>query len=85
MAIGSEGEIGVEFRTGSKDIHYPWIVDGVQRQLMHGDSKLCFIAGRPDNIYPADGDFVCVDTGRGEEPRTVIEKPHDALGMGYLD
>lgn len=52
MAIGSEGEIGVEFRTGSKNIHYPWIVDGVRHQLMHGDSKVVYICGRPGNLYP---------------------------------
>lgn len=58
MAIGAQGEIGVEFRTGTTDIHYPWIVDGEQRQLMHGDSVIGFVFGRPDNVYPADWDFV---------------------------
>lgn len=51
MAIGSAPEIGTEFRTGTKDINYPWVVDGVQHQLMHGDSKVIYICGRPDNVY----------------------------------
>lgn len=58
MAIGAAPEIGAEFRTGTDDIHYPWIVDGVLRHLMYGDSTIGFVAGRPDNVYPADGDFV---------------------------
>jgi len=51
VAIGSEGEIGVKFLTGTENINYPWIVDGVQHQLMHGDSKVIYICGRPDNVY----------------------------------
>jgi len=51
VAIGSEGEIGVEFRTGTKDINYPWVVNGVRHQLMHGDSKVVYICGRPSNLY----------------------------------
>lgn len=58
MAIGSDGEIGVEFRTGVDDIHYPWIVNGERRQLMYGDSVIGFVSGRPDNVYPPDWDFV---------------------------
>jgi hypothetical protein len=55
VAIGSAPEIGAEFRTGTKDIHYPWIVDGKQNQLMYGDSKLVYVKGRPENIYPPEG------------------------------
>ena len=55
MAIGSAPEIGAEFRVGTKNIHYPWIVDGKQNQLMYGDSKLVYVKGRPDNIYPPEG------------------------------
>lgn len=57
MAIGSEGEIGVEFRTGSENIHYPWIIDGVHHHLMYGDSKIIYVKGRPDNIYPAGDEW----------------------------
>ena len=57
MAIGSEGEIGKTFITGGKDIHYPWIIDGVQHQLMLGDSKLVYVKGRPENIYPAGDEW----------------------------
>jgi len=57
MAIGSAPEIGTEFRTGTKDINYPWIVDGVQHQLMLGDSKLVYVKGRPENIYPAGDEW----------------------------
>ena len=52
MAIGSEPEIGTTFRIGTRDIHYPWIVDGVVQFLMHGDSDLVFVRGRKNNIYP---------------------------------
>jgi len=52
VAIGSEGEIGKQFNTGVKDIHYPWVVDGIQYQLMQGDAKVVYICGRPDNVYP---------------------------------
>ena len=82
MAIGSEGEIGVTFLTGAEGIHYPWIVDGEQRQLMHGEAKLVYVLGRPDNIYPPDWDFVWAEY---KPKKVVIEKPHDELGMGYLD
>lgn len=50
MAIGSAPEIGKEFITGGK-VYYPWIIDGVQHQLMYGDSKVIYICGRPDNVY----------------------------------
>jgi hypothetical protein len=55
VAIGSEGEIGKTFITGGKNIHYPWIVDGKQNQLMYGDSKLVYVKGREDNVYPPEG------------------------------
>lgn len=52
MAIGSSPETGKEFRTGTKDIHYPWIVNGELQFLMHGDSKLVYVRGRKENIFP---------------------------------
>lgn len=59
MAIGSAPEIGVTFRQhdGSSAIDYPWIVDGVVHQLMHGEARLGFVPGREGNVCPADGDF----------------------------
>lgn len=70
MAIGSAPEIGVEFRThdAAVPIHYPWIVDGVVRQLMYGEARLGFVPGREGNVYPADGDFFwCRSTKDGGE------------------
>jgi hypothetical protein len=52
VAIGSAPEIGTEFRTGTDNITYPWVVNGVRHQLMYGDSKVVYICGRPDNLYP---------------------------------
>lgn len=51
MAIGSAPEVGREFLTGAKHANYPWVVDGVQHQLMLGDSKVVYICGNPNNIY----------------------------------
>jgi len=36
---------------GADKAHYPWVVDGVQHQLMWGDSEIIYICGRPGNIY----------------------------------
>jgi len=54
MALGSAPEIGKNFVLGAKDISYPWIIDGKQHQLMHGEAKIGYIAGRPDNVYPPE-------------------------------
>jgi hypothetical protein len=51
MAIGSAPEIGATFLTGADKAHYPWVVDGVQHQLMWGDSEIVYICSRPENIY----------------------------------
>jgi len=65
VAIGSAPEIGKEFLTGGK-VHYPWIIDGVQHQLMLGDSKVVYVKGRPDNIYPAGDEWEYSEGGAWE-------------------
>lgn len=69
MAIGSAPEIGVEFLThdGKSKIHYPWIVDGVVRQLMYGEATLGFVRGLEGNVYPPDGDFVWCRSSRDQQ------------------
>lgn len=53
MAIGSAPEIGRVFIKG-QPAHYPWLnADGSLGYLQRGEAKLCFIAGRPGNVYPS--------------------------------
>lgn len=56
MAIGSAPEIGRRFTTGlpaTPQDYGPWVMpDGSTVELQRGEATVCFIAGRPGNIYP---------------------------------
>lgn len=54
MAIGSQPEIGATFTVGTRDIYYQWVDERGVHFLMRGDSKLAFVAGRQENIYPPE-------------------------------
>ena len=53
MAIGSAPEPGRQFRTGTDNIYYEWVVDGQLLPLMTGEAVIVYIPGRPDNHLPA--------------------------------
>ena len=90
MAIGSAPEVGREFLTGAKHANYPWVVDGVQHQLMWGDSKVVYICGHPNNIYSKfewQCHKGCCGHDQGEPVDAPVEKEdlvESLLNMGEL-
>ena len=52
MAIGSAPEPGRQFRTGTNNIYYEWVVDGELLPLMTGEAVIVYVPNRPDNHLP---------------------------------